>query len=873
MGTPVNAALVNFVGGELSPFMYARNDLEIYAKGLSWCQNFLILPEGGASYRPGNFAAGLTKNNGISRFIPFQFSAKDAVLIVASDKKFRFMRNDETILNAPKTITAITTANPAVFTSNSHDFNNGDEVFVDGIIGMEQLNKRSYLVANKAANTFELTDLFGNAISSVGSTYVSGGTASSVFELDTPYHEDDLYRIRAAQTGDVMSITCHNFETGAAYPIHDLTRRDFTDWTLEKPTLTSDPFEELDYAPSGITKANPAVVTAGIVLDDDPESASFNIAEDDVVYTTDIVGMTQLNGNFYKVKNINTGAGTFQLYNLDDTPLNSTGFGNFSSGGLYTTKKSPANVAFSADGRKVFSNTKQNPSGFWESNAPNGSDTQYDDFTTGSGDTQAVVFNFSPVDGQIDSIQEMTQFGRMFALLGDSSIRQVYGATPDQSPTPTKVNVDVTRQGAESVSPVVIGRDLLFVDANGQMVRGLKFNLAYDQFEATNYNLASEHLGTESKFKKLIHIKGVPEIVWILSEEGALLSFTFNAIENIAGWARHYVGGDGVVEDIVRIRKAGGVDQLWLIVKRTINGRLTRSIEYASPAPVFPLRRRFYTGRNNRESDTLRWQRASWERLKDCAFLDMAFTYDGRARGIAAGATITPSATTGTVTLTASASVFKTTDVGAEIWRVYDAKGNAGGVARIDEYVSGTVVNATMLINFESTAAVAAGDWAFAVKEVSGLHLFEGAEVAVQPDASAHPKRTVAGGKIDLQWHSSRVHVGFNYLGMLATQNLDFGGRIGTMQAKPRNIKRIKARMKDSVGGLYGTSEYRLQEMVFRRGQQIMQRIPPPFNGSIDLSLTDRWEEDTKQVVIVQEDPTPCTILALDIEMFGNEPL
>jgi len=67
----------------------------------------------------------------------------------------------------------ITQADPAVVTSTGHPFDNGDVVRLADIVGMTELNNRKLTVANKAANTFELS-----GVDSSGYTaYTSGGTA------------------------------------------------------------------------------------------------------------------------------------------------------------------------------------------------------------------------------------------------------------------------------------------------------------------------------------------------------------------------------------------------------------------------------------------------------------------------------------------------------------------------------------------------------------------------------------------------------------------------------------------------------------------------------------------------------------------------
>jgi len=75
---------------------------------------------------------------------------------------------------ATKTITGITAANPPVVSSTAHGYANGDLVFIDGVVGMTQVNKRVFVVANQAANTFELKGVDGTGYTA----YVSGGTAA-----------------------------------------------------------------------------------------------------------------------------------------------------------------------------------------------------------------------------------------------------------------------------------------------------------------------------------------------------------------------------------------------------------------------------------------------------------------------------------------------------------------------------------------------------------------------------------------------------------------------------------------------------------------------------------------------------------------------
>lgn len=89
--------------------------------------------------------------------------------------------------NTQYTITGITKANPGVVTvssispTNTLTLVNGMTVTISGVLGMTQLNQNRYIVANISGSTFQLYDLFGNAVdTSAFGTYVSGGIVNQI---------------------------------------------------------------------------------------------------------------------------------------------------------------------------------------------------------------------------------------------------------------------------------------------------------------------------------------------------------------------------------------------------------------------------------------------------------------------------------------------------------------------------------------------------------------------------------------------------------------------------------------------------------------------------------------------------------------------
>lgn len=83
-------------------------------------------------------------------------------------------------LDAAKTITAITKANPGVVTSTAHGYNNGDPITMIVTAGMVELDGQAVRAANVAANTFEMEGLDTQAYS-----IFTAGTCKKVTAFQT----------------------------------------------------------------------------------------------------------------------------------------------------------------------------------------------------------------------------------------------------------------------------------------------------------------------------------------------------------------------------------------------------------------------------------------------------------------------------------------------------------------------------------------------------------------------------------------------------------------------------------------------------------------------------------------------------------------
>jgi len=89
--------LNSFNAGELSTLLSAREDLSKYHSGCSLMENMLPLPQGGAEKRPGTKYVAESKENTKIRLLPFEYSTEQSYIIELGNQYARFCTNNAQI--------------------------------------------------------------------------------------------------------------------------------------------------------------------------------------------------------------------------------------------------------------------------------------------------------------------------------------------------------------------------------------------------------------------------------------------------------------------------------------------------------------------------------------------------------------------------------------------------------------------------------------------------------------------------------------------------------------------------------------------------------------------------------------------------------
>ena len=613
-----------FNSGELSPLLDGRTDFDNYKGGLKTCLNHLPLIQGPVTRRPGSYFVDEVKDSTkATRVVAFKFSTTQAYIIEFGDLYVRFKRDNGPVLLTSQALTAATKANPCVVTYTGTDtYANGDHVDISGVGGMTELNGRRYKVANvdTGANTFELQDVAGTNVNSMAFTTLTlSGVIEEVYQVTTPYVEAHLFQLKFTQSADVLYIT------HPSYWPRKLTRSAHTSWTLTSMynLFLDGPYLGVNATATTLTLSG---VSGSVTV---TASAITGINSDTGFQTTDVDRLIRWKdpaGNWTWLQ-ITARASTTSVTATIRGPNASAGTAtaNWRLGVWSDTTGFPTAVTFYED-RLAFGGSTSYPdridlskTGDYEIMAPsNAAGTIADDnalaFTLRSDDVQAIRW----MKGEEKALAIGT-------VDGEWTVRP---SSQGEALTPTNVSAkQSTARGSANIQALQTGESLIFVQTAGRQLRERAYVFESDKFRTPDMTVLSEHItkaatAATSGIKELAYQKQPQSIVWAVRNDGVLLSFTYERDQKVLAWARHVLGGysnsghtaNALVESVASIPSADGTrDEVWLVVKRYINGRTVRYVEYLTKI----------------------WEADDVQ--EDAVYGDCALTYDGVSAGTITG--------------------------------------------------------------------------------------------------------------------------------------------------------------------------------------------------------------------------------------------
>jgi hypothetical protein len=387
---------------------------------------------------------------------------------------------------------------------------------------------------------------------------LSGG---SPFEISTPYLTAELFDIKFAQSADVMYITHPNHQT------RKLSRTGHTSWTLTVVDFTNGPYLDTNTSTTTITASAHTVGTGRTFT----ASASTFVS-------TDVDRLIRFRDGYAKVTGF-TSATVVTVEIIKDTGSTSAST-DWSLGAFSDTTGHPSCVSF-FEQRLVFAATLSQPqtvffskSGDYENMDANIGGTVADD--------DAIIYTIA--SNQVNAIRFMAA-SRTLIIGTAGGEFTVTGGGDNNAITPTNIMIKKqSNHGAANIDAVAVANATLFVQRAKRKIRELAYNFDVDGYTAPDLTILAEHV-TEGGIIEMAYQEEPLAIIWCVRNDGELVALTYQREQQVVAWHRHvfagaFGSGNAVCESVAVIPTEDSEYELYMIIKRTINGATKRYVEF-----------------------------------------------------------------------------------------------------------------------------------------------------------------------------------------------------------------------------------------------------------------------------------------------------
>lgn len=914
----VTNLLTNFTAGEMSPRLWGRVDIAKYRNGCRTLQNFIVMPHGGATKRPGTRFVWQTRDNAIARPVPFEFNVEQAYMLEFGANYIRVFKDGGIVLAVQKSITGISQADPAVVQCTGHGFSAGQRVIISGVAGMTEINNREFEIGSTPdANSFTLL-----GVDATGYTAYSGsGTAGRPVEVTTTYALSELGDLSFAQSADTLYIA-HKM-----HPLAKLTRTSHTAWTLADVDVLYGPFRTIndddDWVISvavtagsasiqDITQASPAVVTT---------TAAHGLSDGETVKITSVSGMTEVNDQYFIVRNPTST--TFELYSNQNTggslgggsggtmavPVDSTGYTTYSSGGSIARSSTLFGTVFPGTPCTLTATkdtwTNDNigclfrlwepgqTSGVISAPVGNGSIALSNGQTyTNDGKVYGVTnintwttwANILRVPNHDKGTVRVSGTGGSFdaVYLHDAScVVRITGFTDEQT-----VSAEVVKNHIPA--SVVDNGTSAWEEGAWSVRRGYPGLVTFhEQRLWTAASTTDPQTVWASRTAAFENFQDGPE-----DDDALIYTLASERVESIRWMSPGKTMVLGTASGEYAVAASNQNEAL-----TPSNVRITRQTPFGSgPLRVTRISNAVLFGQRNGDPDNAprkirelvySYENDSYvaadltilsEHITGAGLIDLSYqptpdslAWAARADGQLVGVTYEREQQVvgwhrhvlggaGTVLRMA---VIPGSD-GDQVWLLVERTIDSQtvryweyigtGMRQQDDKEDGAYVDASATYEGPET------------NEITGLAWLEGQAVDVLNNGAVERGLTVTGGKVTLANATTKAHVGLRYTSILETMDLEGGAAAGTAQSRQKRIAKAFPRVYRSLGGKVGPSSSKLEEIQYRTPEMAMDTSPDLKTGHAEVDFPSGWDREA-MIYIEHDDPLPFTVLGIAAEL------
>lgn len=550
--------LENFNSGEMSPMLAGRVGFDKYPNGASILENFIPTTQGPNQRRAGTRFVHEVKNSANKvLLVPFEYSVTQAYMLEFGFQYVRFYTWD-----AITKVRGIIESSPGVPFELLTPYTTTDLFNADGtprlrfvqsgdFLYLANTNYQPRIIKRLTSTSFLIStfDAIGGPWKSLNDSattiYASGETGSvtltSSLAIFTSGHIGSLIYLEARDVNAVPA-----WEVGKTITAGARRRSD------------GKTYEALNSATTGTSKP---VHTEGALFDGDTgvqwqyRDAGYGYARITAV-AVDGLSATATVIDRLPSQVVGSGAATTRW-----------SFGEWSNAEGW-----PSDVAFFRE--RLWWARKQQVWGSVSADFTDYSPKTYGQVTADMAVTVTLV------SGKINDVQWLAEDRDLIVGTagGEFAIGELTNGEP-LGPTNKRSRI-MSRFGSRAIPPIKNVEALLFIQRSGLKARETYYDFTSDGYKSSDTTVLAEHI-TASGIVQMAFAADPDQVVWSIRADGTLLGFTWNNEQSVRGWHRHPIGGSGIVESIAVMPAAeGDRSELWLVVRRTINGVTKRYVEY-----------------------------------------------------------------------------------------------------------------------------------------------------------------------------------------------------------------------------------------------------------------------------------------------------
>jgi len=465
---------------------------------------------------------------------------------------------------------------------------------------------------------------------------------------------------------------------------------------------------------------------------------------------------------------------------------------------------------------------------------------------------------FTLLSNDVSLVRWMSPGKKVF-LMGTQGAEWILQSSDSGAITPT--NVDARKEtfnGCSLMRALPIGSVLLFVECFGKRVLEFAYTLESDGYNSPDLIVLAEHLTRDNILEEWAYAQTPHRLVFTVRDDGVSPVLTYFRDHEVVGWWRFIT--DGQIESVCSI-PGSDRDEIWLIVKRTINNVTKRYIEVLAPTFSNDLtcEDAFFVDCGATLDN---WNPADTSALAKRLRMALTLSDASWAKGdevfiFSSNAGSGPAFNIGYASNVGKRFAFHNAD--DTLTRVnVQAVSNAGKVlAKLETAAPAELRN------------VAVSEFAKMVTSLSGLTWLEGKTVDLLGDGKKLPSQVVSAGVVPLARPCAKVHVGINFVGTIVPHAVDAGFQDGTSVGRVARISKVAVRLYQTYGLKAGPKTGVVSPLNFSTDTARMGAALVPFSGDKDIPL-DSGSEPSPQIRMVHDEPLPCTVLSIMPRIHGT---